>query len=165
LKISEWVAGILLLSVCKLAITVVFGTGVVYLLYSLNVFALGWAFLPFMVSLLIFGWALSFLASSLIIYWGQKVEMLAWMTAALFAPFSAIFYPVSVLPSWAKTIAWSLPTTYIFEGMRSVLHTGEFPTQYFWISLGLDLIYLSGAIFLFHVMFEKSRQRGLARLE
>lgn len=165
LKLSEWIAGILLLSISKLLITISFGTLVVYLLYSLNVFAIGWMFLPFTVSLIIFGWALSFLSSSAIIYWGHRVEMFAWMTAFLFAPFSAVFYPVSVLPGWAQVVSWSLPTTYIFEGMRAILSGKAFPTYYFWISMGLNILYLSLAIALFYYAFEKSRAKGLARLE
>src|SRR5690606_38970502 len=123
LKISEWIAGILLVSFCKLLITISFGTLMVYLLFSLYVFTVGWAFIPFTASLLVFGWSLSFLSSSMIIYWGSKVEMFAWMIAFLFAPFSAVFYPLHVLPSWAQMIAHCIPTTYIFEGMRSILAT------------------------------------------
>lgn len=165
LKFSEWIIGILLLSLCKLAVSVAFGALAVYVLYSLNVFTVGWAFLPFAASLLIFGWTIGFLASSAIIYWGHGVEMFAWMIGGLFAPFSAVFYPVATLPGWAHAISWCLPTTYIFEGMRSILHKGIFPTHYFWISIALNAIFLTGAILLFRFMFEKSRHKGLGRLE
>jgi ABC-2 type transport system permease protein len=165
LKISEWILGMILLCLCKLCITIAFGALTVYILYSLNVFTIGWAFLPFTASLLIFGWTISFLASSCIIYWGHKVEMFAWMAAFVFAPFSAIFYPVTILPAWAQTIAWSLPTTYIFEGMRFLLTTHIFPTTYFWISIGLNILYLMLALCLFNFMFNKTRNKGLARLE
>lgn len=165
LKISEWIAGILLLSVIKLFITICFGSLCIWLLYTLNVFTVGWAFLPFAVLLLLFGWTIGFIASSAIIYWGHGVEMFAWMIGGLFAPFSAVFYPVAVLPSWAQHIAWCLPTTYIFEGMRSILTTGTFATAYFWTSFGLNILFLSGSILLFGYMFEKSRQKGLGRLE
>lgn len=165
LKISEWIAGMLLLCLCKLFITIAFGALVVYFLFSLNVFTVGWAFLPFAASLLIFGWALSFLASSMIIYWGHRVEMFAWMIAFVFAPFSAVFYPMHILPEWAQSIALCLPTTYIFEGMRSILATGSFPSHYFWISIGLNIIYLTASLAIFNKMFEKTREKGLARLE
>ncbi len=165
LKVSEWIAGILLLSLCKLTLTIAFASVAIYVLYTLNVFTVGWAFLPFGVSLLLFGWAIGFLASSAIIYWGHVVEMFAWMVGGLFAPFSAVFYPVDVLPGWAQAISWCLPTTYIFEGMRQILHKGAFPMDYFLISLGLNVIFLGGAISLFQFMFEKSRHKGLGRLE
>ncbi len=165
LKISEWITGILVISIFKLLLTLIFSIIVVYLLYALNVLSIGWAFIPFAGSLLIFGWTIGFLASSAIVYWGHRVEMFAWMIGGLFAPFSAVFYPVSVLPEWAQLISWCLPTTYIFEGMRSILETQEFPLNYFAISLGLNALFLSGAIILFKWTFEKSRQKGLGRLE
>ena len=165
LKIHEWAFGVILLCLCKLLITISFGAAVIYFLYTLNVFTIGWAFLPFTVSLLIFGWVVGFLAASVIIYWGNNAGAFAWMIPFFFAPFSAIFYPVDVLPQWAQIISWLLPTAYIFEGMRSILNSGVFPSHYFWISLILDTVYLSLALFLFKFMFEKSRSKGLARLE
>ena len=91
--------------------------------------------------------------------------MLAWMVAFIFAPFSAVFYPLHVLPQWAQGIAWCLPTTYVFEGMRSILSSGYFPVHYFWISLLLDAVYLAIALAVFRFAFEKTRAKGLARLE
>ncbi|MBX7067565.1 MAG: ABC transporter permease [Parachlamydiales bacterium] len=165
LKISEWIAGLILVSLCKLVITITFGALMVYLLFSLNVFTVGWAFIPFAASLLVFGWSLSFLSSSMIIYWGSKVEMFAWMIAFLFAPFSSVFYPLDVLPGWAQSIALCMPTTYIFEGMRSILTTDTFPAHYFWISIALNIIYLTASVSIFKMMFEKTRRKGLSRLE
>jgi ABC-2 type transport system permease protein len=165
LKISEWAFGVLLLSLCKLLVTIAFGALVVYLLYALNVFTLGWAFLPFAAMLLIFGWTIGFLSSGIIIYWGHQVEVLAWMIAFIFAPFSAVFYPVDILPLWAQKIAWALPTTYIFEGMREILRGGPFNLPYFLISFLLNILYLGASLFFFKWMFEKSRVKGLARLE
>lgn len=165
LKLSEWIAGILLLSTAKLLVTISFGALMVYVLYTLNIFTVGWMFIPFAVLLVIFGWTLSFLSSSAIIYWGHRVEMFAWMTAFVFAPFSAVFYPVSILPAWAQTVAWGLPTTYLFEGMRAILAGNTFPVQDLVISALLNLVYLAGALAVFKWAFEKSRRKGLARLE
>src|SRR5262245_38986785 len=106
LKLSEWMAGLLLLSFAKLFITIGFGALVVYILYALNVFTVGWAFIPLAAALVIFGWSLSFIAASAIVLWGHKVEMFAWMIAFVFAPFSAVFYPVTILPAWAQKVSW-----------------------------------------------------------
>ena len=165
LRISEWSLGVLLLCLLKLCITIAFGSFLVYLFYTLNVFEIGWAFLPFTASLLIFGWAVGFLAASAVVYWGQQFEAFAWMLGFIFAPFSGVFYPVDILPAWAQVFSWSLPTTYIFAGMRIILMKGEFPLSYFIMSLFLNAVYLILAFALFRFMFEKSRAKGLARLE
>ena len=105
------------------------------------------------------------MSASFLIYWGLQLEALAWMIGFLFAPFSAVFYPVEVLPEWARIISWCLPTTYIFEGMRSILANGSFPFNYFLTSIGLNIVYLTLSLCLFRKMFKKSLAKGLARLE
>jgi ABC-2 type transport system permease protein len=165
LRILDWSLGVILLCLCKLVVALAFGSFMVYILYALNVFTVGWAFLPFAALLLMFGWSLGFFASGVIIYWGHQVEMFAWMIAFIFAPFSAVFYPVSVLPFWAQKIAWLFPTTYVFEGMRSILTSGSFPVSFFFYSLGLNIFYLFLSISFFKWMFKKSLIKGLSRLE
>lgn len=165
LKISEWITGTLLLCFLKLLASLSFGILMVYILYAINIFTIGWAFIPLAMLLFIFGWTIGFLSCGLVIYWGHKVEMFAWMLPFLFAPFSAVFYPVNILPQWAQMISWSLPTTYVFEGMRQLLNGGAFPVSYFWISFGLNILFLTGSIIFFKYMFKKSLVKGLARLE
>lgn len=165
LRLSEWCAGVILLCLGKLVVTVCFGLLMVYLLYALKVYMIGWAFIPFAAMLLCFGWTLGFIAASLIVRFGHRLEAIAFMVGYLFAPFSAVFYPVSVLPEWAQIISWSLPTTYIFEGMRIVLNNQAFPLFYFLMSVLLNAVFLSLSLLLFFYSFKKAREKGLARLE
>ncbi len=39
----------------------------------------------------------------------------------LFLPLACVYYPVAVLPGWLQSVAWALPPTYVFEGMRALL--------------------------------------------
>lgn len=165
LKVGEWIASIMIVGIVKILISMLFGVLIVWLLFALNVFSLGWAFLPFLASLTLSGWFMGFFSAAIIVYYGKRVQMLAWMMAYIFAPFSAIYYPVSALPGWAQYIAKVLPTSYIFEGMRQVLNEGVFSLSKFTVSLALNALYLFLAITLFKLMFEKSREKGLARLE
>lgn len=91
--------------------------------------------------------------------------MLAWMTAYFFAPFSAVYYPLSALPEWGQSIAKMLPMTYLFEGMRTILIQGHFSWYLFTMSVVLNLAYLIPTMVLFKWLFDKSRSKGLARLE
>ncbi len=165
LKLSEWIGGVILLSFMKIFITLGFGAILVYVLYALNVFNIGWAFLPFAALLMISGWMIGFLAAAIVIYWGQRFQMLAWMTAYLFAPLSAVYYPVSALPEWLRGVSHALPMTHVFEGMRQVLQGEIFPWQAFWWSLLLNMLYLTFAIGIFAYSFEKSRAKGFSRFE
>lgn len=165
LKLSEWILAVIILSVIKMFITITVCVIAVFFLYATNIFTLGWYLIPFVVSLLISGWIMGFLGSSIIIYWGQKVQTIAWTMGFLFAPFSAVYYPLSQLPAWVQRISMWLPTTYVFEGMRAVVLTGKLDTVVLMKSFALNGLYLAGALILFSFMFEKSRAKGLARLE
>jgi ABC-2 type transport system permease protein len=165
LKLTEWMVGVLLLSLSKVFIILGFGALLVYLFYALNVFTIGWAFLPFAALLIMSGWMIGFLAASVVIYWGQRFQMIAWMTAYIFAPFSAVYYPVSALPSFLHPVAYALPMTHVFEGMRAILKGDIFPWAAFGWSLGLNIIYIIMAMAVFAYAFEKSRSKGLARFE
>jgi ABC-2 type transport system permease protein len=165
LQLREWISSLMLVGLVKIVITIFFGGLIVWLLYALNIFSMGWAMLPFCASLLLSGWFIGFLSASIIVYLGQRVQMLAWMTAYVFAPFSAVFYPLSALPEWAQEIGKVLPMTYIFEGMRKVLSQGIFSWRDLGISLLLNFVYLFATMLFFWFLFEKSREKGLARLE
>ena len=165
LKLSEWIVAMMLYGIFKIIVTIVFGAFVVWGLYSLNIFNMGWSFLPFCVSLILSGWLIGFLSAAIMVNYGQRLQILAWMTAYIFAPFSAIFYPMSALPSWGQLIAKALPMTYIFEGMRLVLYEKTFSMEMLLTSLGLNIFYLALMMLFFRWMFEKSREKGLARLE
>lgn len=165
LTLAEWMSAVIILSIMKMFVTITVCVVAIYFLYATNIFTLGWYLLPFVISLLISGWIMGFLGSSIIVYWGQKVQTMAWTMGFLFAPFSAVYYPLSQLPLWVQRISLWLPTTYIFEGMRTVLTTGQLDVVVLVKSFTLNVIYLIGALMLFRYMFEKSRVKGLARLE
>ena len=161
----EWVIASMLSGFFKMGLVLLFGGSVVALFYSLNVFAIGWYLLLFALLLMASGWIIGFTAGSIIVLVGQRIGSLPWILGYFFAPFSGIFYPVQNLPVWAQCISYSIPTTYIFEVMRIYIQTNELV----WIMVGkavlLNVVYLSLALTLFFMMFAKSRNRGLYRLE
>ena len=97
----------------------------------------------------------------LILRYGQAAEALVWGVPFLIQPISAVFYPVSVLPVWLQWVAWTLPSTHVFEGMREAMRTGVFRVDLFIWSLVLNIAYLIGAALFFRWMFERIRDRGL----
>ena len=55
--------------------------------------------------------------------------------------------------------------TYIFEGMRRSSAAAPCPCPTCAISFGLNILYLTLSILFFGWMFERSRDRGLGRLD
>ncbi len=165
LRLREWITGVFILGLIKVVFTVTFAILLAFLVYKINLFSLGFYLIPFMASLLLTGWAAGLIVASLIIYYGTRIQTLAWSGVAIVTPFSGVFYPLSVLPHWAQAIAQFLPTSYIFEGMRIVITKGNLPIEMLLKSFGLNFILLVFGTWLFIFMFEKSKEKSLARLE
>jgi ABC-2 type transport system permease protein len=129
-------------------------------LYHYSIFAMGLPLVAFFAVLLTMGWALGMAICGLILRQGMGAEGLAWTVVFTLSPISAVYYPVSILPQWLQHIAWALPSTYVFEGMRAVLFTGIFRADYLFTALALDGFYvtLGAAVFLF--AFHDARRRG-----
>ncbi len=79
LSIWEWSISLVVLGLIKNLLTLVVGIGGVWLLYRLSIFEVGWMLLPFLFSLMMSGWFMGFTSSALIIYYGRRLQSLAWM--------------------------------------------------------------------------------------
>jgi ABC-2 type transport system permease protein len=165
LKISEWICGVLLLGLTKAVFGAVFGALTVYLLYGVKFLELGLQVIPFFFLFSLSGWTLGFLAGGIIIYYGQRLQQIAWMMPWLIAPFSAIFYPVSSLPHWAQKIASFVPTTPLFETVRNLIQKKGVVWSDLTFSITLNLIYLALSIVVFIYLFNKRKRKGLMGIE
>lgn len=130
-------------------------------LYSFNLFAIGVALVPFMINLVAMGWAVGIFTTAIILRYGQEAEVLAWGLAFLFQPFSAVFYPVSVLPPWLQAITHWVPAAHVFEGMRAVVNQGVFPVGELLWATGLNVVFLLAAVAFFQWMFAVVKDKGL----
>lgn len=164
LKFSEWISAFVILSIMKAFITFAFASVVAFFLYQYKILIFGYYLIPFILLLLMTSWWLGFLISSLIFIIGRRVEAFAWTLGALIAPFSAVFYPISVLPPWAQQIARYIPTSYVFEGARKVVATGKLDLRDLYFSFILNAIYLVLSIILLKLSFKKVLNRGLVKI-
>jgi ABC-2 type transport system permease protein len=165
LKLREWLAGVFILGILSILVSAGFATLVAFLVYKANIFSLGFYLIPFLISLILTGWGTGLIIASLILRFGRRIQTLAWTGVAIITPFSGVYYPISVLPGWAQKVAVFLPTSYIFEGMRSVILEGVFSYEDLLKSFLLNFILLGFGLSLFLRMFEKSKELGLARLD
>lgn len=164
LQLSEWILGAVILALGIMSCTALFLLAVVYWFYSFNILSIGWVLAPICISLVLSGIVIGFFASALLIYWGYQVDALVFMIGWAFAPLSGVYYPIDVLPAWVRTIASVLPMPYVFDALRQVIATGSTATRPLMISFALNGVYLLITLLFFKYMFEKSRERGLARL-
>ena len=68
---------------------------------------------------------------------------------------------VESLPRWLQAIAWMLPTTHSFEGMRQMMAGHGFSGAHFWWGLGLNATYFVLAMTIFRCVFASAKMRGL----
>ena len=122
--------------------------------------------LPFIGLLLIFAWALGLFVTGIIFRYGTDAQVLAFGVSFILQPLSAVFYPLSILPSWIHPLALALPLTHIFEGLRAVMATGVIPWPNLLWAAGLNVVYLIAGAFYFGKMFQHTKKMGLlAKLE
>lgn len=164
LKLSEWIVAVGIIGILKMLISLTFASAMAFLLYRANFLYYGWYLIPFGVSLMLTGWAVGFFITGIILRYGSKVQTLAWTAIMLISPFSAVYYPLSVLPDWAQKIAKFIPTSYVFENSRLFLFKGSVNWTDLWISYGLNMVYISLALIFFYRSFAKAKERGFIGL-
>lgn len=165
LKFSEWITSFLIVGIVKAIVSVIFASGVAFLLYKAHILDYGIYLVPFFVSLMLTGWWIGFLVAGIILRFGTKVQTLAWSVVAVFSPFAAIYYPLSILPRWAQIVAGFFPLSYIFEGSREIINTGHMDIDKLLISFALNIFYLIIMFFFLYKSFKKVLNNGLAKIE
>ncbi len=131
-----------------------------WVLYGFDILAAGPSLVLFYGCLLLFGWAVGLLTMGLIFRYGRAAEALIWGVPFLLQPVSAVFYPVDVLPAWMQAISRCLPSTYVFEGMRQVLATGQADTGLLFWALALNLPWLAVGGVVFGLVLNRVRREG-----
>jgi len=160
-RLSEILFATGMISVGKALATGLVLAPLAWLLYGTNVLALGASGAVGLLVLLLMGWSLGIVTTALILRYGHAAEALAWGIPFLIQPLSAVFYPVSVLPAWLRPFAWVLPSTHVFEGLRSALATGEVPVLHLGIGLALVVPLAATGGWYFRRQFAEVRRLGL----
>jgi len=156
----EMVLALIAMSVFRLLIALVPAIGLAWGFYEFNLFSLGAPLVLFFINLMIMGWAVALGIVSLLLRHGAGAEPLAWGVLFGLAPFSAVFYPVAVLPQIMQYVSMLLPSTHVFEGMRAILMEGTVPWNELMAAIGMNVVWLGGASLLFARQFHEARVRG-----
>lgn len=164
LKLSEWIAGVVIIGIIKALATLVFVSIVAFALYKVQLFSYGLTMVPFIMLLFLTGWWTGFMITAAILRFGTKVQTFAWTLIFLFAPFSGIYYPVSSLPEAAQYISKLLPTSYVFEALRQLITTGTMNQTYLLTSFLLNIFYVVLGVILLQQSYKAVLKRGMLQL-
>ncbi len=129
-------------------------------LFHYSVFEMGLPLIAFWSMLIMLGWSIGLMIAALLFRFGLAAESYAWAAIFIIQPVSGVWYPVDTLPVWLRPLAWSLPTTHVFEGMRALVIGGAFRWDLLASAFALNLVYIAFGFGAFLYAFARARQRG-----
>lgn len=160
LRPLELIAALTIMSLVRLAIGIVPVTGMAVLFFGFNLWGLGLGLAAFFANLFLTSWTVGLIVCGVILRNGLGAEALAWGIMFLLMPLTCVYYPVEILPGWIHPIAWLLPPTYVFEGLRGILTDHTFRADLMLDALGLNLLYFAAAVGAFLALLRSARRQG-----
>ncbi|HUB49849.1 MAG TPA: ABC transporter permease [Acetobacteraceae bacterium] len=156
----ELVGALIGMSIIRMLTGVLPAILLAWALYAYNLFSLGPVLVLFFANLMIMGWWVALCVVSLILRHGAGAEAMAWSVLFGLTPFSAVFYPVAVLPWYLHPVAWAIPASHVFEGMRAIVQHGVVRWDHLAAAFALNAVWLVAASALFARQFHQARVRG-----
>ena len=160
LRPTEFVAALMIMSLVRLAIGMIPVSLLAIAFFGFNLWSMGIALAVFFLNLILTSWAIGIFVAGLLLRNGLGAESLAWTFMFLFLPLTCVYYPVSVLPSWLQVIAWMLPPTYVFEGMRALLIDHVFRGDLMLQAFALNAVLFAAAVIAFLQLLKSARVHG-----
>jgi ABC-2 type transport system permease protein len=161
LSISEYIAGLVLSAIATSSVGLLVMLVLASLVFGLSFLVYGMLLIPFLLALFLFGIALGIFACGMVLRFGPASEWLIWPIPAILSPFAAVFYPVSTLPNWMRVISRTLPASYVFEGMRTVVSGSVLPGTILAACNLLAVGYILVASWFFMRIYHQAVRTGL----
>jgi ABC-2 type transport system permease protein len=160
LKPIEFVIALMVMSIVRLLIGMVPVSLLAIGFFGFNLYGLGLALAAFFLNLILTSWAVGIFVSGVVMRNGLGAENLAWTIMFLLMPLTCVYYPVAVLPHWLQTVAWLLPPTYVFEGMRALLIEHTFRADLMAQAFAMNVVVFAAAVTGFMLLLKAARQHG-----
>jgi len=160
LRPLEFVAALMTMSIVRLAVGMIPVTILAIVFFGFNFYAFGFALAAFFLNLILTSWSVGIVVSGFVMRNGMGAESLAWTVMFILMPLTCVYYPVAVLPHWLQYVAWALPPTYVFEGMRALVLEQTFRADLMLAAFGLNLGYFAIAVAVFLRLLQSARRLG-----
>ena len=160
LRPGEFIAALMIMSMVRLAIGMVPVTILAMGFFGFNLYAFGFALAAFFMNLILTSWAVGIFVSGIVLRNGMGAESMAWTIMFLLLPLTCVYSPVLVLPGWLQIVAWLLPPTYVFEGMRALLIDHVLRAGLMLCDPGVNAAYFVAAVIAFLALLRSARAVG-----
>ena len=160
LRPFEFVISLMVMSLIRLAISLVPVTLFAFLFFGYNLWELGLGVALFIASLMLTAWAIGLIVCGIVLRHGMGAEGLIWGIVFVMMPLCCVYYPVSVLPAPLQVLSWALPPTYVFEGLRDITTAHVLRWDLMAASFCINILMLGMAAVTFLLLVESSRKAG-----
>ena len=160
LRPVEFIAALMIMSIVRLMIGMIPVTLLAVAFFGFNLWSFGLALAAFFVNLILTSWSIGIFVAGLLLRNGMGAESMAWTIMFLFLPLTCVYYPVTVLPHWLQYVAWSLPPTYVFEGMRALLIDHVFRSDLMLEAFAFNVVLFAAASLAFMKLLQSARVQG-----
>jgi len=132
LRPIEFVCALMIMSLIRLAIGMLPVTFLAMAFFGFNVYALGLALAAFFVNLILTSWAVGIVVAGVLLRNGMGAE----------------------------SLAWTLPPTYVFEGMRALLMEHVIRADLMLEAFALNALYFAAGVLAFLQLLKSARRVG-----
>jgi ABC-2 type transport system permease protein len=160
LKPIEFLISLMIMSLIRLAIGVIPMTLLAMFFFHFNFYSLGLPLIAFFCNLIFTSWSLGIFVSGLVLRNGLGAESIVWTLMFGILPLACVYYPVSVLPQGLQYVAWALPPTYVFEGMRALLIDHVFRADLMLTALSINAVLFIASFAIFLGLLNSARRAG-----
>jgi ABC-2 type transport system permease protein len=160
LKPIEFLISLMIMSLIRLAIGVIPMTLLAMFFFHFNFYSLGLPLIAFFCNLIFTSWSLGIFVSGLVLRNGLGAESIVWTLMFGILPLACVYYPVSVLPHWLQYVAWALPPTYVFEGMRALLIDHVFRADLMVDAVLINAVLFIASFAIFIALLNSARRAG-----
>jgi ABC-2 type transport system permease protein len=150
----------MIMSLIRLAIGVIPMTLLAMIFFNFNFYSLGLPLIAFFCNLIFTSWSVGIFVSGLVLRNGLGAESIVWTMMFGLMPLTCIYYPVTVLPYWLQPVAWALPPTYVFEGMRALLIDHVFRADLMIDALLINIVLFIASFAIFLALLRSARRHG-----
>ena len=116
--------------------------------------------IAFFANLIFTSWSIGIFVSGLVLRNGLGAESIVWTLMFGILPLACIYYPVTVLPHSLQYVAWALPPTYVFEGMRALLIDHVFRGDLMLEALAINAVLFIASFAIFLALLNSARRHG-----
>lgn len=161
LRPYEMLMSLMVVSLIRTLIGLIPASLLAMMFFGFSLYSLGIPLIGFFFNLIIMGWSIGFMTSGLVLRAGLGAESMAWAAIFSIAPICGIYYPIAVLPEWLQSVAFFLPASHVFEGMRAILVDGAFRSDLMINAALLNVVYLGVGMAVFLAFFRSARINGV----